>query len=115
MRCALWILQFGIEVSVHQELGPIRPIPDGRINVLYVRDVAGGDITPHNMPPPPPRHQLKADEVRAVEAQPFYSKVLRLAVENCDAAAASTWRLRHHHPKLARIPHVKFVSDFYLL
>ena len=67
------------------------------------------------MTPPPPRHQLKADDVWAVEAELFDSEVLCLAVENCNADAVSTWRLHCHSLKAARFPHVNYVGEFRLL
>ena len=65
-------------------------IPDGHSNVLYGQGVDGGNITPHNIPPPPPHHQLEADDIWTVEAELFGGKVLRLVVENCDAAVYIT-------------------------
>ena len=34
-RCVFRIRQVGIDIPGHQELGPVRLIPDGRSNVLY--------------------------------------------------------------------------------
>ena len=73
--CAFQIRKIGIEVAGHQYLVPVRSNSDGHIDVLYGQGVAGGDIAPHNMPPPSPRHQLKGDDVRAVEAELFNSEV----------------------------------------
>ena len=64
------------------------------------------------MPPQSPRHQLKATDIQAVDEELFDSKVLRLAVENSDAAAVSARRLRLCHPKAARFP---CVNSFYEL
>ena len=60
---SLRLYQVGIEVSGQQELGSVRLIPDGRSNVLYGQGIAGGDKTPNDIPPPPPRHQMEADDV----------------------------------------------------
>ena len=63
------------------------------------------------MSPPPPRHQLKADEIWAVESELFDSKVLRLAVENCDAAVVIARLLCHHHLKAASLPRVNYFCE----
>ena len=91
--------KIGIDVASHQDLRPVRLIPDGRSGVLYGRGVSGGDIAPHDMPPPPLHHQMKADDVHDVEAELFDSKVLCLAEKNLDASAVSAWRLCRYHPK----------------
>ena len=75
-----WICQVVIDIDVHQEIGPIRLILDGCSDVLYGSGVDGGYITPHDMPPPPPCHQLEVDEVLTVEAEILDGKVLRLTV-----------------------------------
>ena len=99
--------RFGIEVAGHQDIVPVRSNYDGHIDVLYSRGIAGGNIAPHNMPPPFPSHQLKYDDVRAVEEELFDSKVLRLAVKKSEAATESAWRLRRRHTKSASFPRVK--------
>ena len=40
MRCAFRLHQVGIDISGHQELGPIRLIPDSHINVLYGQSIS---------------------------------------------------------------------------
>ena len=54
----------------------------GRYNVLYVRGINGGDIAPHDMPPPSPRHQLEAEDVWTIESELLDGEVFRLAVED---------------------------------
>ena len=76
------ICKICIEVTCHQELGPVKSSPYGSRNILYGLGVDGGDIAPHAIPLPPPRHQLKADDVQAVEAKLFGRKVLRIVVKN---------------------------------
>ena len=46
-RCAFRLHQVAIEISGHQELAPLRLIPDGRNDVLYDRGVDGGDHCHH--------------------------------------------------------------------
>ena len=84
--CAFRLRDICIEFSVHQDLSPVRSIPDGCNDVLYGQGVSGGNIAPHDMPPPPPRYQLKSDDVQAVEAELLDSEVLRLAVKNINSA-----------------------------
>ena len=55
-RCSFRLCQIGIEITGHQKLGTVRLIPDCRYNVLYGRGVAGENIAPRGMPPPPPNH-----------------------------------------------------------
>ena len=101
--CAFRIREIIIEVVGHQELGPIRSIPDGRYGVLYSWGVSGGNIGPHDMPPPPPYHQKEADGVLNVEADLLNGEVLSLSVENSDTATMTVRRRRRyfHHPKAA--------------
>ena len=80
-----------------------------------VKALLGGNITPHDMPPLLPRHQMESDDVWDVKAELFDGEVTPLAVENCNAAVVSTWRRRHHHPKFARLPHVNSVGESRLL
>ena len=40
---------------------------DGHDHVLYFRGVVGGDITPQDKTPLPPRHQMKYSDVRSME------------------------------------------------
>ena len=94
-RCAFCLHQISIEISGHQKIGPVRLIPDGRIKFLYGRGVAGGNTTPHGIPPPPPCRHLGADDVQTMEAELLDVKVLQLAVEDRDAATMSA-RRRHH-------------------
>ena len=112
---AFRLRQVGIEFSSHNDLGPVISIPDGLSAVLYGQVVAGGDTIPHDIPLPPPRHHLEADDVWAVDSDLFNGEELRLAVENYDAAAVITRHLRHHHPKSAGFLHVNSVGDFCLL
>ena len=79
--CDFRLHKIGIEVACHQELVSVRSAPDGISDVLYGLGVGGGEIAPHNMTPPPPRPQLKADDVQAMEAELFYNKVIHLAVK----------------------------------
>ena len=79
--CALRIYEIGIEVACHQDIGPARLIPDDIINVLYGQRIAGENIAPHNMPPPPPCHHMKADEILDVEVELFDRKLLRIVVK----------------------------------
>ena len=65
-RCSLRILQIGINIAGHQDLGPVRLNPDGCYNVLYGWVVTGVNISLHYMKPPPLRYQLEADYVRVV-------------------------------------------------
>ena len=104
-----------VEVACQQDLGPIFFNPDGSSDVLYDQGIAGGDIAPNNMPPPPTHHQLKPDNVWAVEAELFIRKVLRLAVKNCDVAAVNTLHLRCHHPEAAEFPLVNSFCEICLL
>ena len=112
---AFWLRNICIEVKCHQELGPVRSIPDGSSDILYGRGVSGGDISPYDMPPPPPCHQLKSDDIQAVEVDLFDRKVLHLAVKNSNSATVSAWCLRHHHPKSARFPRVKSFCEIRFL
>ena len=64
------------------------------------------------MPPPPPHHQMEADEVQTVEADLLGGKVLRLAVEDRNAATMSDRRRRFRHPKAAGLPHANSVGGF---
>ena len=59
----------GIDIDIHQELGPARLIPEGLSEVLYSRGVTGGNISPHDMTPPPHCHHLENDDVQTVEAE----------------------------------------------
>ena len=81
MRYAFQLRKIVIEVSGNQKLGPTRSSPDGLINVLYVQGADGVNIAPHEISLPPPHHQLKADDVQAIEAKLFDSEVFRLAVK----------------------------------
>ena len=67
------------------------------------------------MLPPPPHHQLKADDIRAVEAELFDSEMLRFAVKNYEAAAVSARRLRCRHSKSASFPRVKYFCELRFL
>ena len=108
--CSFRLFQVDIKITVHQELAPISLIPDGHYTVLYGRDISGSNILNHNIPPPPPFHQLEADDIQTVEAKLLNEKVLRLVVENYSAAAMST-RCRHcRHPRSAWLP---CVNHFY--
>ena len=70
-------------------------------------------MIPHDMPPPLPCHQLEADDIPDVEAELFDGKVLRLAVENCNSAAVTTWRLCRYHLKVAGFLHIDSVGEFF--
>ena len=100
---AFRIHQVGIKISGHQDLVPVRSMPDGCSNVLYGKGVSGGDIIPQDMPLPPPCHKLEADDFRTVEAELVNGEVLRLLVEDCDVSATSAWCRRrrrcHRHLK----------------
>ena len=65
--CAFRIREIIIEVVGHQEIGPVRSIPDGHSDFLYGWGFAGGDIALHNMPQIPPHHQLKVDDIPAIK------------------------------------------------
>ena len=65
----LWLGQVRIEVSVHHQFFHLGPSAYGRDNVLYGQGVIGGNITPQDIPPLPSRQQLKADDVRFMEAE----------------------------------------------
>ena len=67
------------------------------------------------MLPPPPHHQLKADDIRAVEAELFDSEVLHPAVKNRDAAAVSSRHLCLYHTKPASFPCVNFFCEICFL
>ena len=67
------------------------------------------------MPLPPPSHQLKADDARAVESELFDSEVIRLAVKNHYAALLSTRLLHYHHPKAARFMRIHSFCELRLL
>ena len=66
---------------------------NGRNDVLYGRVVVGGDITPHKIPPLPSRHQLEYDNVWAMEEEFLKVEVLRLTVEDRNAAVMRYRRL----------------------
>ena len=99
LRCSFRLRQVVIEITGHQELGPVRSIPNGRYDSLCDQVVAEGDIAPHNMPPSPPRHQLEAGDVQTVEEEILNGEVLCLSVEDCTAAAMSAWRRHCRHLK----------------
>ena len=112
---AFRILNIGIEVVGHQHIVPVRSSPNVRRNVLYGRGVSGGNMAPHDMPPPAPHHPPKADDVWAVESEIFDRKLLHLAIKNRDAAAVNARRLFCHQPKAARSSRVKYFCDLHFL
>ena len=67
------------------------------------------------MPLPPPRHHMKDDIVRAVEAELLNSGVFRLALKNRDNAAVSAWGLCRHQPKTTSFPRVNSFCNIRLL
>ena len=63
-------------------------------------------------PPPPPCNQLIDDDVRTVEAELLYGKVLCLSVEDRNTSAMSAWNRCRCHPKVARLLHINYVDEF---
>ena len=84
-------------------------IPDVFHDVLYGQYVAGGDISPHNMPPPSPCHQIEADDVWYMEADFLNGKVIRLAVDYRDSSVMSAWRRRRRHQKSYGLSRVNII------
>ena len=91
----LWCGQVIVEIFDHQQRGPTGPLDGGSDNILYGQGVIWGQVTPHNIP----LLQLEADNVRPIGMGRFYGEVLRLPVEDGNAAAADVCarRLRRHH------------------
>ena len=104
-----------MDIACHQELSPIKLIPDGRNGFLYGQGIAGGKLEPHATPPPFSHHQLKADDIQTVKAEILNGEVLRLAVEDRDATTISAWLRRCRYLKADGLPRVKSVDEFGLL
>ena len=115
MHAPFWNGQVRIEVSGHQQLGPSGLHADGHDNVLYGGGVFKGDITPHNMTPLPPHHQLEADGVRDVESERLQREVLHLVVEDRDATDVQARRRRCCDAIPAQLPHKNPPRDLRLL
>ena len=67
------------------------------------------------MPITPPCHHLEADNIWTLELDLLDGKLLRLAVENCDAAAVIARRRLRHHPKSVGFLCVNSVGEFCFL
>ena len=62
LRCC----QIHVEVTGHQQRGPMGAVSNGRDDALYGRGVVQGQVAPHDEPSPPPQRQLEADNVGVV-------------------------------------------------
>ena len=75
----------------------------------------GGDIILHDMPPLPPRYQMEADNVPAVEAESCQIEVLCVAVEYRDAVAQRSWLCCRHNLIHSWIPRKNFPNNLHIL
>ena len=96
MQLSLWCHQVDVGASVHQNLGPVGTLADGRDDVIYGRGIVWGQIAPLDIPPMYSLCHMKADNVRTVEENLLQGEVIRLVVEHGDAVAMRNRRLVRH-------------------
>ena len=92
-RPYLWHSHVGVEISDHQQRGPLGLLDDCRNNLLYCQGVAWGQVVPHDKPPPVAQRQMKSDNVCAIDPECLHGEVLHRLVEHGDAAAVCAQRL----------------------
>ena len=104
-----------VKIARHQQLRAPWLTPYCLADLLHRRSVFGGKVHSHYVPPPRPRRDLEPNEVGSKLLHRLHHKVWRRAVEDCDTAAVSAWRVRRDDAIAGRPAGVDNISEFSLL